>query len=85
MPSQARSGIRGVPWSRCDRCGVDYPLDRLTMQNGLLLCGQDFDTPFMFYRDEVVAENLSEGAEHEMENVTSIKREEPNDEYGPFR
>jgi hypothetical protein len=34
MANQAHSGIRGIPWSRCARCGVDTPTDRLVIQPG---------------------------------------------------
>ena len=54
------------------------------MQNGLLLDSDCFDNPLMFYRQRLVADGVSDGAEHEMENVTSIVRQRPNDEYGPF-
>lgn len=38
MPFNAKSGRRGIPWSYCQRCGWQYPLDQLQEQNGLLVC-----------------------------------------------
>lgn len=78
MPGQSGSGIRGIPWARCDRCGWDYPLDKLVMQNGLLLCQTKcYDDPLIFTRDQVMEEVISEGGD-EAENITARKRAEPN-------
>lgn len=79
MPMQSGSGIRGVPWSRCDRCGAQYPLDQLQMQNGLLLCKHDYDKPAMFTRDQRVAEFLA-NAGPDAQNETSKRRQEPNNQ-----
>lgn len=68
-------GIRGDPWSRCDRCGCDYRLSELSMQNGQLLCRSDFDNPEAFHRDETIAQVISSSPD-EMRNVTAEKRSE---------
>jgi hypothetical protein len=78
MPAQ--HGLRGVPWSRCDRSGEDWPLDSLTMQNGLLLCPNCVDDPIMWYRPAIVAENVSYPTD-EVPNITAEIRREPNDEF----
>lgn len=38
MPNQAHSGIIGVPWHRCSRCGTDQRTSDLKPQKGLLVC-----------------------------------------------
>jgi hypothetical protein len=38
MPMQSGSGLHGVPWHTCDRCGYKYPVSQLTRQNGLIVC-----------------------------------------------
>ena len=80
MPSTSHAGITGVPWSRCDRCGLDFCLSDLVMQNGLLLClASCFDDPYGFTRDQLIQELLSNGSGEELKNVTAEKRAEPND------
>lgn len=54
MPNQSHSGIRGVPWLRCGRCGCDFPSDQLKPQKGLLLC-----IPYGCYDDLLVEERSS--------------------------
>ena len=78
MPMQSRSGLRGIPWSSCDRCGYQYPLDKLVMQNGLLLCVvKCLDDTAMLTRDRRVAEFLATMGP-DAENETAKKRSEPN-------
>jgi hypothetical protein len=31
-------GHRGVAWDLCDRCGFEYPVSKLGIQNGYKLC-----------------------------------------------
>jgi hypothetical protein len=78
MPAQ--HGLRGIPWSRCDRCGLDYPLDMLSMQNGLLLDSKCLDDPIMWYRPAIQAEHIQYPPE-EVPNITGQVRRQPNDEY----
>lgn len=65
MPMQ-RGNVTGVPWHYCDRCGWQYPLDRMTRQRGLLLCLEKcWDQPFMFERDRYKADVLSQPADEQ--------------------
>ena len=78
MPWQANSGIRGDPWSHCDRCGWQYRLSQLTTQNGLLLClTKCYDNPTKMLRNEFIADILG-NSKIEAENRTAFKRQEPN-------
>ena len=78
MPRQSRSGLRGVPWAYCERCGWQYPLDKLTMQNGLLLCvAKCLDGTEMLTRDRRLAEFLATMGP-DAENETAKKRAESN-------
>lgn len=82
MPARRKSGWHGIPWGFCDRCGWQYPISELVMQNGELLCrAKCYDVPLMFYRPMLLADAVSGGVEHEMEPVTSIRRTEPNIEW----
>lgn len=80
MPSQSRSGVRGVPWSRCDMCGYDYPLDRMQMQGGILRCVEkcvDSTGSLAFAikeRDDKISMVLGQGTD--APNMTAIKRSE---------
>lgn len=79
MPAQSHSGIRGIPWSFCDRCGFQYPLDKLQMQDGLLLCiVKCVDATTMLTRDQRVADFLANMGP-EAENETGKVRSEPNE------
>ncbi len=74
-------GITGDPTAFCDRCGWEYRLSELEMQNGLLLCiPKCFDGTEMFKRDRVIQEVLSSTSE-EMVSQTSIKRSEDNSQF----
>jgi len=82
MPSQAGSGIRGIPWSRCDRCGLDFSLDKLTMQRSLLLCQDCFDDPANLDRDQVIAEALESASEEAKDLVSEVRSSDvPNDTF----
>lgn len=83
MPNQAHSGARGVPWSRCMRCGFDYPTDQLVIQpgirhGGIIVCIEKCaDKPYpQEYRDEIIQQNL-ESTPEEMQ-VADILRTPPN-------
>lgn len=43
---------RGEQWQECDRCGFDYPLSELTVQDGLTVCYQNcvFEKGAEYYR-----------------------------------
>jgi hypothetical protein len=92
LANQAHSGIRGVPWSRCQRCGQDTPTDKLVIQTGkspaagLRVCTLNgcFDDPFPNeYRDEIIKAAL-ENSPDEMQ-VADILKSPPNsaDEFIP--
>ena len=38
MPNQAHSGVVGIQWHRCDRCGTDQRVSDLVRQQGFLVC-----------------------------------------------
>lgn len=78
MPGQRHSGKLGVPWARCDRCKWDYPHNRLTMQDGLLLClDKCVDQTTVWTRGEVIQNKLRFPREEPF-NVTAQKRQYPN-------
>ncbi len=31
-------GVTGEQWSTCERCGRQYPISQIAMQNGVLIC-----------------------------------------------
>lgn len=85
MANQSHSGVRGVPWSRCQRCGCDTPTDKLVRQTGksgaagLLVCTINgcFDTPWPNeFRPEIIQAAL-ENSPDEMQ-VADILRTPPN-------
>lgn len=61
MPNQSQSGWHKDPWSRCQRCGADFPVSQLTWQNGLLLCQEDIDNPIAWQRATIIQEVLGSG------------------------
>ena len=74
MPNQSHSGWTGVPWHRCDRCGYDYPVDRLRRQSGLILCVDKcidtFNTISVDRRPAMIAAVLSTpGEEPELADI----------------
>lgn len=85
MPNQAHSGIHGNPWHSCDICGWDYHTSDLRRQpglkRGLLVCPKCYDNPETFYRDIMIQDLLSQGAENEMEVADILK--EPIDSDSP--
>lgn len=79
MPRQSGSGIRGTPWAYCDRCGLQYPIDQLLKQRGLLVCGPRskggcFDNPLIFEREEIIQDVLSYSGE-ELDTPDILKRD----------
>lgn len=64
MPSQSHSGIHGTPWHRCDRCGYDYPVDKLARQRGLILCVEKcIDKTDVWSRDAIISQVLQSSDE----------------------
>ena len=85
MANQSHSGIRGVPWSRCQRCGCDTPTDKLVIQPGkgrgagLRVCiiNGCLDDPFpQQYREEMIKQAL-ENTPDEM-GIADILKTPPN-------
>lgn len=73
---QARGGTHICAWSFCDRCGRQYRLNVMAMQNGSLLCLEDcYDNPDSFIREAEIAQVLQEIGT-EMQNMTAVKRAE---------
>jgi len=77
MPNQAYSGIHGIPWGRCDRCGLDFPLSRLVRQRGILVCTERdcWDNPIAWNRERIIQDNLEGINQVEMVPFEIIKRE----------
>ncbi len=63
MPNQSHSGIRGIPWYRCSRCGCDFQTSELQPQKGLLLCHQYgcYDNLLVEERDNMIQQVLQDG------------------------
>jgi hypothetical protein len=84
LPSQSHSGIRGVPWSRCDRCGYDYPVDKLAKQNGLILCVEKcIDKTLVWERDAIIAAKL-QNIEEEPKIASILKGDDEEDTIAGF-
>lgn len=60
-----RGSVRHKLWSKCSRCGHDFPVDMLTPQLGLLVCHVNgcFDNLDTMYRPTVIAAALAEPKE----------------------
>ena len=81
MPNNVNAGVRRDAWSRCDRCGRDYPLGEMQMQNGLLLCNSTcWDNPLAFYRQNIITAKLSDGR-IEFDDETGKKRSEDQSQW----
>ena len=74
MPSQRHSGLRGVSWSKCDRCKFDFPLDQLQMQDGLLLCPKDVDNETQLVRQRKIRETLAHAGEEPRDETARVRR-----------
>lgn len=55
--------IQRKVWTKCDVCGFEWPVERLTSQQGLLKCPNDVDNLIMEERAQVIAQVLSDGEE----------------------
>lgn len=62
-PMIQHSGIRRQVWTKCDRCGFEYPVEKLTSQKGALLCPEDLDNLRIEERPMVIQEVLEDGEE----------------------
>lgn len=83
MPSQNHSGLHGIPWYRCDRCGYDYPTSKLVRQRGLILCIEKcWDNPQAWERDAIIQEQLV-NPEQEMD-LAEILKDNQNDDLNPY-
>lgn len=55
-----QNGIYRVQWQECDRCGLMYPIDRLTRQQGLIVCMRTcVDNLDNQYRPKIIADVLA--------------------------
>lgn len=58
MPMQ--NGIFKIQWQLCDRCGLMYPIDKLTRQQGLIVCTRTCDDNLdNQYRPKIIADVLA--------------------------
>lgn len=58
MPMQ--SGIVGIQWQLCERCGLMYPIDQITRQQGVLVCNRTcIDNLDNQYRPKIIADVLA--------------------------
>jgi hypothetical protein len=75
MPNQSHSGILQSPWSRCQRCGRDFPLSKLVQQKGLLVCVEAcYDNPIAWERERIMVEALQQ-PDTEMQPVEQLQKE----------
>jgi len=58
-----KQGVWGKAWGRCERCNFPFPVDMLTKQKGMLLCGRDLDATVIERRAQQIAQVLSQGEE----------------------
>lgn len=81
MPNQSHSGIRGIPWSRCQRCGFDYPTDKLVRQTGgkfagLIVCREKCLDNTLVDQRQAIIQQVLENSPEEMQ-VADILRNPP--------
>lgn len=50
-------------WSKCSRCGFDFPTDMLSPQLGLQVCSRCTDNLDTMYRPRIIQEALAEPKE----------------------
>lgn len=76
MPNQAHSGIHGIPWHRCDRCGCEFPTSQLRRQRGLILCSSHgcTDDPLIWQRPRLIQDTLAQSADQEMAVAEILKQ-----------
>lgn len=57
-------GVTWIPWSTCDRCGFQYPLNMLVSQLGMRLCTRwCTDDLSINYRPFVIEQVLSDDSQ----------------------
>lgn len=63
MANQAHSGMIGIPWHRCQRCGTDQRTSDLKPQKGLLVCRTNdcVDNLLVEERSNMIQQVLSSG------------------------
>lgn len=69
--------IQRKVWCKCDVCGFEYPVERLSNQEGLLKCPECRDNLMIQERAQVIAEVLSDG--DEFLDVVGERRAEPTE------
>lgn len=76
-------GVRGVQWSTCDRCGFQWPINKLGYQKGLLVCYMRcWDDSQIERREEEIAQILNSGATTEGVDLRFIDAALAQDERG---
>lgn len=76
MAFASRGHRAGDPWALCDRCRFRWRLSQLTMQNGLLLCPNDYDNETQLLRNSIIRDVLISSTE-EAANLTQQVRQNP--------
>jgi len=62
--SQRHQGIQRVEWDWCDRCGFQYPIQKLVMQLGVKVCTVTcYDSLLVNERPIIIAEVLDDESE----------------------
>ena len=78
----SHSGLHGLPWARCDRCGYQDRMTELVLQRGLLLCiFKCVDNPLAWDRVSIIRDILEFGATEEMQVPELLKRERQDDTF----
>lgn len=82
MPNQAHSGWQGVPWHRCDRCGLEFPVAKLRRQEGLILDERCIDNEQVRLRPAIIKARISEPqAEPELAEILKNTDDNLVDEF----
>lgn len=82
MPMMSHSGLHGIPWSHCDRCGYQYRMTELVLQRGLLVCViKCTDNPIAWDRASIIRDILEFGAVTEMQIPELLRRERQDDTF----
>lgn len=62
--SEKHQGIQRVEWDFCDRCGFQYPIQKLVMQKGVKVCTTTcFDNLLIDERPIMIAQVLDDESE----------------------
>lgn len=74
-------GVQGEPWSRCDRCGFEYPMGMLTRQKGRLVCTKTcFDDTDQEHRTRIISAVLASSDQEKVDQVSQIRMTIDTDE-----